>query len=96
MSATAIMFLSILTAQAVMIMFWKIGFTKILRRELLADVLATGGLAALMAGSFAGITIAILAGLLVSIELRAVRHFGGYRIVKHPRRFWFARTEVIH
>lgn len=96
MDLASIVFMSLIVANAAMILFWKIGFERVLRYEVLVDVATTVLLTWLCAGSTAGMMIGIFSGLIVSLELRAVRHYGGYRIERTVRKWWFDKVKVVH
>lgn len=83
------------SAQAFMVLFWKVGFRRVLRHELFADLFATVLLAVLFAGTYSGMVVALIGGLLVSLELRAVMYFGGYHKHRIPRRWWFDSVVIL-
>lgn len=59
----------LLTAFAFLILFYKIGFRRILHHDIIVDVVVTFFLMWIFAGTFAGMMAAIIGGLFVSIVL---------------------------
>lgn len=71
----------ILTALALVIVFAKFPKTalrRILGYDVVADVLVTVGLGALFFGTYSGMMVAIVAGIILSVVLRVARRYIGY------------------
>ena len=69
---------AILIALGMLLLVFKLGVLKVLGYDFWFDLIITTTLMGSLAGTFAGMTVALLAGLIVSIVLMALKKLIGY------------------
>lgn len=88
MSIVFILFMGFLTAMALLVVCWRINIQRIVGYPVLTDLTATSMFCILMAGTLTGMAIAIVAGLLFSATIWAVRKVKGYERFNLKTRTW--------
>lgn len=76
---------AVLIALGMLLLVFKLGTRKVLGYDLFFDVIITGIMMASLAGTFAGMTVALLAGLMVSLALLGLKKLIGKEQLKYKR-----------
>lgn len=75
-----------ITFVAIYIVLWQLDIYKILGYHVLVDICVTITLATLFAGTYSGVMVAMLAGLMLSIALLITKWLIGYKRITHWHR----------
>jgi len=96
MSVLFVIFMGFLVATALLVVLCRLNIKRIVGYPVLADLTATVLFCILMAGTLTGMSVAIVAGLVFSFTVTAIRKLFGYEKFNLATRSWVCYPRTIN